>query len=124
MFINQKVSLEDILGKDYIGALCAANSALGMMDAEEAAKIASEKIDFYSEEVQKKNDELLSYVGKPDSSRFHFRYQGCRYQRLYEGASDPDVSRYRICQLPTRRRRKTVSDREERALSYSARTPL
>lgn len=64
MFINQKVSLEDILGKDYIGALCAANSALGMMDAEEAAKIASEKIDFYSEEVQKKNDELLSYVGK------------------------------------------------------------
>lgn len=46
MFINQKVSLEDILGKDYIGALCAANSALGMMDAEEAAKIASEKIDF------------------------------------------------------------------------------
>ena len=42
MFINQKVSLEDILGKDYIGALCAANSALGMMDAEEAAKIASE----------------------------------------------------------------------------------
>ena len=64
MFINQKVSLEDILGKDYIGALCAANSALGMMDAEEAAKIASEKIDFYSEEVQKKNDELLSSVGK------------------------------------------------------------
>ena len=46
MFINQKVSLEDILGKDYIGALCAANSAFGMMDAEEAAKIASEKIDF------------------------------------------------------------------------------
>ena len=88
MFINQKVSLEDILGKDYIGALCAANSALGMMDAEEAAKIASEKIDFYSEEVQKKNDELLSYVGKQIAPVFTSDTKGAGTNAYMKAASD------------------------------------
>ena len=88
MFINQKVSLEDILGKDYIGALCAANSALGMMDAEEAAKIASEKIDFYYEEVQKKNDELLSSVGKQIAPVFTSDTKGAGTNAYMKAASD------------------------------------
>ena len=32
MFTNLKLSLEDILGKDYTDAVCAANAALGVMD--------------------------------------------------------------------------------------------
>lgn len=64
MFKNQKLSLEDILGKGYIDAVVSANEALGEIDADEARRIACEKVEFYPEAKQAKNDELLSKVGK------------------------------------------------------------
>lgn len=64
MFNSPKLSLEDILGKEYLAKIVEANDALGVMDKEEGKKIASEKIDFYPEAKQKKNDELLSKVGE------------------------------------------------------------
>lgn len=63
MFVSPKLSLIDVLGKDYVEAVLTANEALGVMSYEEGLKVASEKVDFYPEALQKKNDELLSKVG-------------------------------------------------------------
>ena len=64
MFKNIKMSLADLLGKDYTDAVAAANAVLGGMSLEEAEKIANEKVGFFPEEVQKKNSEMLALVGK------------------------------------------------------------
>ena len=63
MFKNQKLSLADILGGEYIEALAAANEALGELSADEVRRIGSEKVEFYPEAKQKKNDDLLAKVG-------------------------------------------------------------
>ena len=55
MFNSPKLSLEDILGKEYVAKVVEANDALGTMDSAEGAKIGAEKIDFYPEAKQKKN---------------------------------------------------------------------
>ena len=63
MFNSPKLSLSDLLGRDYTESVARANEALGVMSYEETMKIADEKIDFYPEEKQKKGDEMLSRVG-------------------------------------------------------------
>ncbi|MBE6713783.1 MAG: aminotransferase class III-fold pyridoxal phosphate-dependent enzyme [Ruminococcaceae bacterium] len=63
MFISPKLSLSDILGRGYTDAIARANDFLGVMSYEESMAIADEKIDFYPEEKQKKNDALLEKVG-------------------------------------------------------------
>ena len=63
MFINQKLSLEDIVGKEYVEALAAANEALGELSADEVRRIAGEKVEFYPEAKQKKSDDMLAKVG-------------------------------------------------------------
>ena len=63
MFISPKLSLSDILGSGYTQAIARANDFLGVMSYDETMAIADEKIDFYPEAKQKKNDELLSKVG-------------------------------------------------------------
>ena len=64
MFKNIKMSLADLLGKEYTNAVAAAEAALGAHSLEEAQAIANDKVDFYPEAVQKKNSEMLSLVGK------------------------------------------------------------
>ncbi|MBQ2715847.1 MAG: hypothetical protein IJF21_03510 [Clostridia bacterium] len=64
MFKNIKMSLADLLGKEYTDAVAAAEAALGAHSFEEALAIANEKIEFFPEAVQKKNSEMLSLVGK------------------------------------------------------------
>lgn len=63
MFNSPKLSLSDLLGRDYTGSVARANEALGVMSYEETMNIADEKIDFYPEEKQKKCDGMLSRVG-------------------------------------------------------------
>ena len=63
MFKNQKLSLADILGGEYIEAVAAANDALGELDADEVRSIGNEKVEFYPEAKQEKSDALLSKVG-------------------------------------------------------------
>ena len=63
MFHSPKLSLSDILGTDYTTAVARANDALGILSYDEAMALANEKIDFYPEEKQKKNDQLLEKVG-------------------------------------------------------------
>lgn len=64
MFVSPKMSLADLLGNDYINAVISANAALGVMTEAEGRAVADEKIDFYPEAKQLKNDELLSKVGE------------------------------------------------------------
>ena len=63
MFNSPKLSLSDLLGRDYTESVARANEALGVMSYEETMNIADEKIDFYPEEKQKKCDEMQSRVG-------------------------------------------------------------
>lgn len=63
MFNSPKLSLTDLLGRDYTDAIARANDFLGVMSYDETMAIADEKVDFYPEAKQKKNDELLCKVG-------------------------------------------------------------
>ena len=62
MFKNIKMSLADLLGKDYTDAVAAVNAVLGGMSLEEAEKIANEKVGFFPEEVQKKNSDKTTDI--------------------------------------------------------------
>ncbi len=64
MFTSPKLSLQDILGKEYTDKLIEANCALDMMSEAEAYVLATGKVDFYPAEKQAKNDALLAKVGK------------------------------------------------------------
>lgn len=63
MFHSPKLSLSDILGKDYTTAVARANDTLGVMSYDDTMAIADEKIDFYPQEKQLKNDQMLAKVG-------------------------------------------------------------
>ena len=63
MFVSPKLSLSDVLGRGYTEAVARANDFLGLMSYDETMAIADEKIDFYPECAQKRNDELLDRVG-------------------------------------------------------------
>lgn len=76
MFNSPKLSLKDILGKEYIEKIIEANEALGVMDAETGEKIGSEKVDFYPEDMQKKNSSFLQKVGTGIISPFENKNDG------------------------------------------------
>ena len=63
MFISPKLSLSDLLGRDYTEAIARANDMLGVMSYDETMAVADEKVDFYPEAKQMKNDEMLERVG-------------------------------------------------------------
>ncbi|NLW73396.1 MAG: aminotransferase class III-fold pyridoxal phosphate-dependent enzyme [Clostridiales bacterium] len=63
MFCNVRMSLSDITGCDYTEKAAAAAAALGGIGYDEAIKIANEKVDFYPETEQRRNDALLDRVG-------------------------------------------------------------
>ncbi len=77
MFNSPKLSLSDILGSGYTQAIARANDFLGIMSYDESMAIADEKIDFYPEEKQAKNDELLSKVGTVIIEGFDNCEKGC-----------------------------------------------
>lgn len=64
MFVSPTLSLEDLLGKEYLHSVIAANVALGRISAEGGTALAAKKVDFYPEESQNKNDSMLSRVGE------------------------------------------------------------
>ena len=63
-FRSLNLSLADLLGKDYTDTVVEANLLLGRMTAEDAYKLAEEKIDFYPENLQNLNKSLLDKVAK------------------------------------------------------------
>lgn len=62
-FRSPNLSLTDLLGEAYMHRVVQANVALGRLTAEEASRLATEKVDFFPAELQKQNDEMLSLVG-------------------------------------------------------------
>lgn len=64
MFLNVRMSLSDITGRDYTEKVAAAAAALGGIDYREALRIAEEKVDFYPEAEQMRNNALLDKIGE------------------------------------------------------------
>ncbi len=63
MFVNVKMSLSDLLGRDYTDRLVAMNAALGTMSEAEASELANGKVEFFPEEIQRRNSALLAKTG-------------------------------------------------------------
>lgn len=62
-FNSPKLSLADMLGKEYTDSVVKGITAYGIMSEDEARSLAEEKVDFYPEADQKKNDEFVKRVG-------------------------------------------------------------
>ncbi len=60
---NLQLSLIDLLGEEYIQAVCAARAFIEGKDAQFLRAIAEEQVPFYPDEFQKRVDELLESVG-------------------------------------------------------------
>ena len=75
-YLSPKLSLSDLLGKEYTGALAAANGFFGLLPPEEVRRLTDEKIDFYPEALQEKADLLLPEVGKEIVPPFENRVDG------------------------------------------------
>lgn len=88
MFNSPKLSLEDILGRDYTSALIRANAALELTNEAEAKAAASEKIDFFSEAAEAKNDTLLEKVGVQITEPFVNNVRGAGTNSFMKAASD------------------------------------
>ena len=71
MFKNLSYSLADMLGKEYVDRVIEANCFFDPEKEEELKACAYEKVPFYPEEDQKKNDALLSKVGTQVASSFN-----------------------------------------------------
>lgn len=70
MFTTPKVSLSDLLGQDYINALCSAAAYNGLMSRENALQLANRKVDLYPVKRQKADTEALADVGKTVAEGF------------------------------------------------------
>lgn len=64
MFRNLTLSLADITGEDYIRGLVEGCEFFGTLSRGDADALAHEKISFYPEAVQRRNDELAASVGR------------------------------------------------------------
>lgn len=62
-FVNLSLSLEDLLGADYIDAVLAAGRALGGEDPDEARAAATARVEFFPESLQRRLVDLLPRTG-------------------------------------------------------------
>ena len=76
MFNEVKLSLSDILGEEYIEKVASVNAFFGCTEKEEIIRLANEKVDFYSQKIQEKNDELLKSVGKQVTDKYENNNDG------------------------------------------------
>lgn len=61
---NITLSLQDLLGSEYVNAVCESKAFLEGIDKKELLAIATEKIEFWPDSFSKRADELLESVGK------------------------------------------------------------
>ncbi len=64
-FVSVTRSLADLLGRDYVEAVCAARAFLSGEPLAELLAIAEEKIDFYPDAMQRRLAAMLARVGTP-----------------------------------------------------------
>ena len=64
MLKNLRLSLEDLLGGEYISAVCAARCFLTGEKESELRAVAEEKVDFWPEAFSRRQEELMDRVGE------------------------------------------------------------
>ena len=64
VFEKVRISLKDLLGSEYMEAVCGARSAVSGEDHGELLKKASRKVDLYPLRFQKRLNRLLPQAGK------------------------------------------------------------
>lgn len=62
MFITQKLSLADLLGEDYIGSVVRTAVFYGIIDKDEAQRLAYDKVELFPKEHQKADERLLTHI--------------------------------------------------------------
>jgi len=75
-FQSPNLSLNDLLGEPYMKSVVEANALLGRMTADEAAALAAKKVDFFPEEQQKLNEQLLEKIGEQVITPFENKMDG------------------------------------------------
>ena len=60
-----RLSLTDLLGEEYIQAVCEARAFIEGRDPQGLRALADERIAFYPADFQKRVDELVEYIGQP-----------------------------------------------------------
>jgi len=70
MIQNISRSLEDLLGKEYINAVCNARTALTGEPPDKLKALAEEKVDFYPADFGKRQAELMALLGERITSSF------------------------------------------------------
>ena len=60
-----KLSLRDLLGREYVGAVVGARSFISGEEKKALRALASEKVDFYPRALQRRLVSLLPHVGRP-----------------------------------------------------------
>jgi len=62
--VNLRRSLADLLGADYLKAVCEARAFADGVDARELQAIAEEQVDFYPDSFRERGDRLVDSVGQ------------------------------------------------------------
>jgi len=76
MIQNISRSLEDLLGKEYINAVCEARAALTGEPVDKLKALAEEKVDFFPVDFEKRQVELMSLLGKKITSSYENEESG------------------------------------------------
>lgn len=76
MIVNIQRSLADILGTQYLTAVCRARAMLTGRSFDELWAIANEKVDFYPEAFAARQEELMELIGKQVISAFETTENG------------------------------------------------
>jgi len=61
---NVQLSLADLLGEAYIGAVCEARAFVAGEDRQALMAIANEKVDFYPQDFRQRVDDLVDFIGQ------------------------------------------------------------
>lgn len=85
---NISKSLRDLLGSEYIDAVCEAQAFLSGREIAELKGIADEKVEFFPEEFQKRIDELLDKVGEKVSRDFSVSSAGAGTESFKNAQND------------------------------------
>ena len=85
-FTSPKLSLNDMLGVEYMRSVVQANVFLERMTAEKAEALATETVDFFPAEQQKQNETLLQQVGKQVIKPFANNMEGAATNAFMKAA--------------------------------------
>ena len=86
---NIRLSLSDLLGADYLKAVCEARAFADGSDAGSLAALAGEKVDFYPPSFQEQADRLVDSVGRKVVAGFPHSARGAGSQAFVKASRLP-----------------------------------